>query len=269
MDPIQITQYSPSVNAVSPIETKVLATGFSKTKGRNAYIITSSLLTVAQGGVEGYLRPDSNCILFGDGEQKIYLNSNSGGSSTANYGDYNQGPLYNTLNTLFSNGTGSDAYGNEDSIKTSLENGNRWFITLFQGPFEDPIDPDNITPYNTGFTDVDEDGNLKYPLQYHGVHEILACESGSNIGIITSTKLGMVLVTDSMFSNFASLGNSNLAGLPAIGAIIWKAELDEGLVLTQDNVHHVDKGAFTTKYPISDITNNFDQITRDFGANQT
>ena len=46
-------------------------------------------------------------------------------------------------------------------------------------------------------------------------------------------------------------------------------ELDEGLVLTQDNVHRVDKGAFTTKYPISDITNNFDQITRNFGANQT
>ena len=41
------------------------------------------------------------------------------------------------------------------------------------------------------------------------------------------------------------------------------------LVLTQDNAYRVDKGAFTTKYPIPDITNNFDQITRDFGANQT
>ena len=41
--PIQITQYSPDTNAVSPVTTKVLATGFSKTKGRNAYVITSSL----------------------------------------------------------------------------------------------------------------------------------------------------------------------------------------------------------------------------------
>ena len=61
----------------------------------------------------------------------------------------------------------------------------------------------------------------------------------------------------------------NQHGRQNLGAIIWKAELDEGLVLTQDNAYRVDKGAFTTKYPIPDITNNFDQITRDFGANQT
>ena len=119
--PIQITQYSPSVNAVSPVETKVLATGFSKTKGRNAYIITSSLLTVAEGGLGGYLRPNSNCILFKDGTQKVYLNSNIGASGDSEYGDYTQGPYFNTFNQLFTSGTGSDAYGNESSIKTSLE----------------------------------------------------------------------------------------------------------------------------------------------------
>lgn len=263
--PIQITQYSPTVNASSPIETKVLATGFSKTKGRNAYIITSSLTAGTEGG---QIRPDSNAILFYNGEQKLYLNSNVGASGDSEYGDYTQGPFSNTLNELFTNGTGSDAYGNESSIKTSLENGNRWFITLFQGPFGPSINPNDITPYNHGFTGVDEDGNLTHPLQYHGVHEILSVESGSNIGLITGTKLGMVIVTDTMFTNWASIGGS-LGGLPAIGAIIWKAELNPGLVLTQDNIFKVDKGAFTTKYPIPDITNNFDQITRDFGANQT
>ena len=74
------------------------------------------------------------------------------------------------------------------------------------------------------------------------------------------------MVTDSMFSNFASIGGG-LGGVPRLGAIIWKAELGEDLVLTQDNVFKVDKGAFTTKYPVPDIINNFDQITRDFGAN--
>ena len=79
------------------------------------------------------------------------------------------------------------------------------------------------------------------------------------------------MVTDTFFPTSLTRINigQNTNGRQNLGAIIWKAELDEGLVLTQDNVHRVDKGAFTTKYPISDITNNFDQITRNFGANQT
>ena len=152
----------------------------------------------------------------------------------------------------------------------SLREGNRWFITLFDY-LENPADPNMLYPYNDGFTDINEDGNLQYPLQYYGVHEILAFESGSAAATSGEDLHSCVMITDTLFPSTLTRGNigENIHGRQNLGAIIWKAKLDEGIILTQDNVHHVDKGAFTTKYPIPDITNNFDQITRDFGANQT
>ena len=98
-------------------------------------------------------------------------------------------------------------------------------------------------------------------------------ESLSHANFATSgiDPYGCVMITDTLFPSTLTRGNigENIHGRQNLGAIIWKAKLDENIVLTQDNVHHVDKGAFTTSYPIADITNNFDKITREFGANQT
>ena len=257
--PIQISQYSPTVDAVSPSTTKILSTGFGKTLGRNAYIITSSDL--ASGEICATLR-NTNCIAFFNSSSRIYLNSNDSNHN------YTQGPQYNTVQALSSGSGVVDGYGNDTSIQLSLKSGERWFITLFT-ELSSSFNPDTLYSYNYGFDGVKENGDLEYPLQYHGVHEILAFESGSDIG--NTSDGGVIMVVDSIFKENALIGRKHIVGVypSSIGAVIWKADLNQDLVLTQDNIHHVGKGAFTTEYPISDITDNFDEITRDFGANQT
>ena len=63
---------------------------------------------------------DSNTILFKNASQKLYLNSNIGGTGESEYGDYSQGPFFNTVHALASGSNGIDTYGNESSIKVSL-----------------------------------------------------------------------------------------------------------------------------------------------------
>jgi len=53
--------------------------------------------------------------------------------------------------------------------------------------------------------------------------------------------------------------------------LIWKAE--ESLqrtqfVIIQDNVTGVSAGAFTNRYTPQEITNNLEQITKEFGSNK-
>jgi hypothetical protein len=80
------------------------------------------------------------------------------------------------------------------------------------------------------------------------------------------------------FDNFLILGNLNGdtftdneefggGGAGAYGAIIWKAQTEGFLLVSDATLSGVGAGALLSSNPSPTIVNNFDSITTDFGSN--
>ena len=190
------------------------------------------------------------------------------------------------LNSLTRNSNGYytdegvvDYYIIQDTINRSLNAGERWFVTLFNS-FEYPtgnqnwdqaLDPilssGSLTPYNVGYNIPDEFGNYPNPLAYKGVHEILGVQIFQGLQIILSTPKRNV--NGNITNSPINIGGNTVGN--SLGMLIWKAE--ESLqrtqfVIIQDNVTGVSAGAFTNRYTPQEITNNLEQITKEFGSNK-
>ena len=191
------------------------------------------------------------------------------------------------LNTLEKNSNGfytdngtDNQFQIQDIINTSLNKGERWFVTLFNS-FEYPSGSEDwnqallpslasgsLTPYNVGYDILDEFNNYHNPLAYRGVHEIVGTQVFQGLQLILASpkrnSLGNVTTSQTQIGG-NSAGNS-------LGLLIWKAE--ESLpktqfVIVQDNVTGgVLEGAFTSRFSPQEITDNLEQITKEFGSNK-
>ena len=159
-----------------------------------------------------------------------------------------------------------------DEIVRSLNNGERWFVTLFnefefpngQGDYESVLTSGSLSPFNEGYTSVDSNGNYSYPLAYKGVYEIRGCwdEFDNYFYLLLDLPNGSGVVKN---IGGGVSGNS-------LGMLIWKARATgkNEFVIVQDQVTGgVQGGAFTSRYAPKYITENFEQITKTFGSNSS
>tara|TARA_R110002012_G_scaffold135905_2_gene289909 strand:+ start:452 stop:2728 length:2277 start_codon:yes stop_codon:yes gene_type:complete len=159
-----------------------------------------------------------------------------------------------------------------DEMVMSLNKGERWFITLFnefefpagQGDYNSVLTTGSLSPFNEGYTSVDSNGDYPNPLASRGVYEIIGNwdQFSPYFYLLLDTPKGLP-------------GSKNIGGgVPgnSLGMLIWKAR-DTGenkFVIVQDNVTGgVSEGAFTSKYTPNYVTENFEQLTKTFGSNQT
>ena len=159
-----------------------------------------------------------------------------------------------------------------DQINIDLNNGERWFVTLYNefefpeggGDYNSALTTGSLSPFNDGIT-VDNNGNYSNVLGYKGVYEIA--------GVYDNFSNSFNILTYDDFPNFGGIKNigGGIAG-NSLGMLIWKAKGvgKNEFVLVQDSITGgVGAGAFRNRYAPRYLTNNFESITKTYGANQT
>lgn len=178
-----------------------------------------------------------------------------------------------------------------NQINESIRNGGKWYISLYN-EFEFPTGTEDynaalltssiLTPMNDGLTNPNPEDEVEF-LASKGVFQIVGSQD-------TFATAGTVLVTPYQFQGSYNLGggssyNSQVnpgpfgpPGSPftisgsALGFLIWEAiEVNKGeFIIVDDSVTGgVGAGAFTTQFSSEDLTQNFEEITKEYGANQT
>ena len=159
-----------------------------------------------------------------------------------------------------------------DQINHDLNEGERWFVTIYnefefpnnQGDYNSALTTGSLSPFNDGIT-IDSDGNYSNALGYKGVYEIAGVYDNF------SSAFGIMLYDD--FPDFG--GTKNIGGNTpgnSLGMLIWKARAagKNEFVIVQDSITGgVQAGAFINKYAPNYITENFESITKEYGSNQT
>ena len=243
----------PSINGEQgtfPVNTKVLDTTFG-IPAQSTYAMTSSNAAIyAMLHVSGQSTETDRIISFDRTVpiSRVIKDDN---------GFYNAGPsIVPNWQTI----------GNE--INLSLNDGERWFITLYnefefpngEGDYNTPLISGSLSPYNQGY----EDSNTN-PLHYKGVWEIIGSQDAFGTG-----KWNLYLKEP--INKKPGLTNTYIGGATAgnsLGALIWKAKAPNKseFVLVQDFLSRVGPGAFTNRYTPKTIIDNFNQITRTYGSN--
>jgi hypothetical protein len=228
---ITIFPYETTIGESSPTITKVLTPDFGVPTISN-FALTSS---------------NSRYGNINSGSQHIYFTQSVDISRVKkSNGDYASGEVFDPESFLLSP---------SESLYPSLNEGERWFITLFN-ELEFPINNIELIPYNVGFTGSLEDNYIN-PLGYKGVFEIFGAWS------IDSNHFSFL--TDSQFSENRIIGGGGL------GALIWKARAagDNEFVMVQSEVGSSGPGCFVDQYATDEIIQNLEQITKKFGSNKT
>lgn len=235
-----------------PVNTKILDTTFG-IPAQSAYAMTSSNSQVyGELHLSGQSSETDRIISF---DRSVSISRVTKDSN----GYYNGGPSISP---------NWQTIGNE--INLSLNNGERWFITLYnefefpngEGDYNTPLISGSLTPYNQGYEDVNSS-----PLHYKGVWEII----GTNDLFSNST---WIIYLKDPINKIPGLSTTNIGGATAgnsLGALIWKAKAPNKseFVLVQDLLSGVGPGAFTNRYAPKTIIDNFNQITRTYGSNKT
>tara|TARA_R100000908_G_scaffold11489_1_gene4118 strand:+ start:1249 stop:3390 length:2142 start_codon:yes stop_codon:yes gene_type:complete len=138
------------------------------------------------------------------------------------------------------------------SIQEQLTQGERWFFTFYDG-LQSPVDNNLLQPVPLGYT-----GSLaeEYPLASKGVFEI--------VGVSGSAGSSGVWITLSP----PPLETAIIGSLFSTGYLLWKGEQGSPMVMIQDLVTGIGPGGFTTQYTPEYITDNLEQITKEFGSNK-
>ena len=174
-----------------------------------------------------------------------------------------------------------------NQINESLRNGGRWYITLYN-EFEFPsgdedfnaalISSSILSPMNDGVTNPNTEDEVEF-LASKGVFQIVGSQD-------TFGSTGTVLVTPYQFQGSYNLGGGNsynsqinpgpFSGFTisgsALGFLIWEAtKVNQGefIIVDKSVTGGVGAGAFTTQFSSEDLTQNFEAITKEYGANQT
>ena len=164
-----------------------------------------------------------------------------------------------------------------DQINRDLNNGERWFVTLYnefefpnnQGDYNSALTTGSLSPYNEGNTGIDSNGNYNDPLAYKGVFEIAGTYDEG--GLASGNTFNFF-----MYNRFPNSADNKLIGGGAsgnsLGMLLWKARAvgKNEFVIVQDEISGgVQEGAFTSRFTPSYITENFEAITKTYGSNQT
>ena len=244
----------------------------NSTAGSNPTIPSTAKILDTDWGVpskSSYALTSSNSVVYGtinsatSPRRFINLNRNVHISKvvTDNNGFYNSGQL-----------TKPNWATIGDQINIDLNEGWRWFITLYnefefpnnQGDYNSALTSGSLSPFNPGI-EPDSNGNFSEPLAYKGVYEIAGVYDNF------STDFGIMLYND--FPDFGGIKNigGNTPG-NSLGMLIWRARsVGKGeFVLVQNEVTGgIQAGGFISKYAPDYITENFESITKEYGANQT
>ena len=169
--------------------------------------------------------------------------------------------LGNDYNTDTSIDIGTSRSQFMDIIVPSLMRGNRWFITLIND-FEFPVE---ISSKDQRFIDVQGGSELNKV----GVFEIL----GMDIDASNNTAL-YVDYTLPVGESYLLGGNESPYPsdfVRSVGFLIWRSAEpnDSKAVIVTDETSGVTAGAFYSRYPTETVTENFENITKEYGSNQT
>ena len=272
---ISVTLYpNPTAGAdpTIPKTTKVVTTDWGvPTKSR--FALTSSNAVDVTDGTRtsknyGFVK-DTYPIIF------LFKNQKISKVTTDNNGFYQSSDLVKpTLNEALSR------------INKELNDGERWFITLFdefefpnnQGDYNSRLTSGSLTPYNVGYSGSNADGNYSDPLAYKGVYEIIGTRDEPGFSGHYS-----FLYLDKPLYGDRNIGGNNEAntplfpyqgfgsiGGPSLGMLMWKARATgkNEFIMVQDEVTGgVAEGAFISKFATQDILDNFDYITKTYGIN--
>ena len=153
-----------SIGSSSPVNGKVLTTDFG-VPTRSNFILTSS-----KGDPYGYMDVGSNIIELDSTISMSRVRILNGG--------YAPGDEFSPI-SLFQSPS--------ESINPQLNDGERWFITLYNSldtGSGGTIDNNSLSPYNVGFSGSDSNGNYIYPFQAKGVVEILSVSQSLDLDTI-------------------------------------------------------------------------------------
>lgn len=237
-------------NPTLPSTTQILTSQYG-VPAQPTFMGTSSYF----GGYGGYTPPLTNYIRF----------KTSSFISRAN-SDYTTGEPVSLVTNSNISGSATSSNNFVNTILNSMNNENaRWFITVYN-ELENGFSNSELTPTNTGRTATDVNSNFIDPLGQRGVSEIL--------GIDTSSVAGEVRlhINDPLKWDRTIFFGGSGAPFPHSGFFIWKARAaGKGeFVIVQDEVSGgVQAGAFTSAFTPNYITENFEEITKEYGANQT
>ena len=272
---ISVTLYpNPTAGAdpTIPKTTKVVTTDWGvPTKSR--FALTSSNAVDVTDGTRtsknyGFIK-DTYPLIFLFKKQKISR------VTTDNNGFYQSGDLVKpTLNETL------------NQINKELNDGERWFITLFdefefpnnQGDYNSRLTSGSLTPYNVGYSGSNASGNYTDPLAYKGVYEIIGTrDEPSFSGHYSFLYLDKPLYGDRNIGGnntantplFPYQGFGAIAG-PSLGMLMWKARatgLNEFIMVQDEVTGGVAEGAFISKFSTQDVIDNFETITKTYGNN--
>ena len=173
-----------------------------------------------------------------------------------------------------------------DQINSDLNNGERWFVTLYNefeypngsGSYDVPLTTGSLSPYNFGFEEQRDNGDYIYPLANKGIYEILGTKDLFGVGYVS------ILINQTFTENRMIGGNgktSDVISIPGIsnpttisggslGMLMWKAESygkSDYIVIGNKIDGFVNAGAVVAKNTAQYIDDNFEAITKQYGAN--
>ena len=258
---ISITQYNPNTagsSPTSPQTSKILTTKFGIPSISN-YALTSSNsysygILGNSGGGFGFLQ------LSGSSNRpisRVIKDSN---------GNYASGePIRATFDTI------------GDEIVKSLNNNEKWFITVYnefefignKGTYDNALTTGSLSPMNNGYNTLDGNGDYLNPLAYKGVYEII----GTRTDFTPNPDLQQFILSTPIYKpdGITLAGASEYqVGDGGLGILIWKAQSSNKseYVLLQDSLNGTGKGCFVNKFTTQIIKNNLLNITKEFGSNK-
>jgi hypothetical protein len=176
-----------------------------------------------------------------------------------------------------------------NQINSDINEGGRWFVTLFNqfeypdndGNYDAPLTTGSLSPYNYGFTDQEENGDYIYPLANKGIYEIIGTRDRFSgfVQLLTNHNwnedrlIGGNGVTTNIPSHPDISTPSLISGEKgSLGMLMWKAESynkSEYIVIGDKVGGLVNAGAIIPKNTAKYVDDNFEAITKQYGANKT
>lgn len=204
-------------------------------------------------GSSSYDPPSGYGYGYFAGHQIVLYGSSSFGGGVPQQYITKLGSGYNTDTIIATDSTEWVA-----EIIYSLKTGNRWFITLLR-EFEYPVGGIDASNRFTGAQGSE--------LNKLGVFEILGMTQ-QTFGITNTT-----LTVDGYNPTLNSIGtNTNASGrLGNLGFLIWKSRSNYSgrFVTVDETAKGIENGAFYSRYATDVVREEFENITKEYGANQT
>ena len=254
--------YYEVLNGNNPVNNRISMYQYGTTAGTNPVLPNTTKIATTEFGVP--LLPN-------------FMATSSQGSTSGTYGNLLTGNFFTlkhnqplsivkegyvpgaTIPITSSSPTGSSV---ANSILPSLNKGERWFVTFYRN-FEVGFENQNLNPYiPTVYSQTDSNGNFVNALASRGVYEIKGIKENTGTGRANFYVYPPI-------EEFASIGGGEDHFL---GFLMWKARAagKNEFVIVQDEVSGgVSNGAFTSEFVPDYITENFEEITKEYGSNQT